>query len=342
MGTGDAIGEDAVPPPSSRTAASFVRASVLVVALGVGAASGLFLLLPAFKAVPNDLSRIATVLDALRHAPPPAIVVFGDSQTESAVDAAQLTRELPGRPLAYNLAWHSQRLDHAFLLHEELPASVKMIIQVLGLPDLADQPAGDSRIYRAMRAYGSTPSARSLAVLERAFGPDVSRPFRVTPIRVRWEARWGVQHVFDTGLRYLARHDLMFERERYDLFFPTAYTTRLDAARFDRIFETAGTRSVPGPAVSHGKALLIHELGLMGRRRSARIVLVLPAAPPRVTLPDHDRRVRDVVDLARAEGVEVVDLARLLPDEDFVDNVHTTAAGARKFTAAIAEHCRGK
>lgn len=341
MGIGDAIGEDAVTLPSSMAASPFVRSSVLVTALTLGAAAGLFLLLPAFRAVPNDLSRIATVLDAVRHAPPPAIVVFGDSRTESAVDAAQLTRELPGRPLAYNLAWHAQSLEHAFVLHDELPDSVNTVIVVVGLQDLAQATAVDSRIYRAMRAYGSTPSVKTLAVLERAFGRDVSQPWRMSAIAVRWDARWGVQRVFDTGLRYLARRDLMFERERRDLFFPTAYTTRLDATRFDRRFET-GVTKVPGTAVSSGKALLLHELGSMSRRRAIRIVLVLPAVRPRGMLPDYDRRVRDLVELGKAEGVEIVDLTRLLPDEDFVDDVHTTTAGARKFTAAIAEHCRGR
>jgi hypothetical protein len=173
---GAVVSEPAMDQPQS--SAPF-KAGVLLISLSLGVAAGLALLLPIFKKVPNDLSRIETVLTALRSAPPPTIVIFGDSRAESSIDAGQLSRELPGEPLAYNLGWHAQRFDHSFILLEELPATVKVVIEMISLEDLAQETPGDPRVYRAMRSYGARPTESMISIMERAFGSRGGVPLRM-------------------------------------------------------------------------------------------------------------------------------------------------------------------
>jgi len=314
------------------------RAALLLASIASGIAAG-FLLLPVlFRLIPNDLARIATVVDAMEHAPPPAVVIFGDSRGESAVDAAQLSRSLPGKPLAYNFCWHGQRLDHSFVLYDRLPHSVRTVINLVSLQDFSQETPGDLRIYRAMRAYGFNPDAEAMATLETGFGRPSIASLYDSEARIRWESRWGVRHLFDTGLRYFVRHDLMLERERRDLFFPTAYTRRIESAAMALAIENYA-HALPAPSVSHSKTILMEKLGAWAKQRSCRLVLVIPAVHSRGVVDDHDRRVADVTALGRSVGIEVVDLSHVLPDDDFVDLEHTTSEGARKFTMALAQYC---
>lgn len=316
-----------------------MRAAIaLLLSAALGALAAAALLPRLFRAVPNDLSRVATVLDALqRKAPVPAIAVFGDSRVEAAVDARQLTRELSGHPLAWNLAWHSQRFATSFALHQEVQPAVTTVVYGVSLYDLGSAFRDENRMYEAMRAYGYTPNASTLAAFRSAFGAgQVPPPLEANRWRAVLASRWGLRHFADTGIRHLVRRDLAMERERTDLFFPNEYSRRVD----ERIFATFAQTTLifEGPAVHPAKERLLAQLG----GASQRIVLFLVPMHPLGMLRDHDRRVAELHAVARHYGIEVIDGSRWLEDASFVDPAHPSVAGAAIATSRLAAALDGR
>lgn len=313
------------------------RAFALLVAILLGVVAGVLLIPTAFRRIPNDLSRIATVFAALRGQP--QILVFGDSRIEASVDAAQLSAELPGKPLAYNVAWHAQRLVHMAALARRIPRSVRIVVVSVSLHDLADPNTGEPRIWEAMRAYGYEPDIPTRVAIHRAFGRNVPDALTRSRLEAMVVARWGVRQLADTGLRSLLRRDLRLDRERNDLFFPTAYTQRVAPAQFEEMIKVERT-SIAGPTLCAGKQRLLADLGALASDRRQRFVLLIPASHSRMMIVDHDRRLTELRAFAAQHGIEVVDGSRWVADVDMIDPLHPNVAGARRFTSMLAEALR--
>ena len=316
------------------------RSLILLAALALGLAAGVLLIPAAFRLIPNDLSRVRTVLLALRGNP--QIVVIGDSRGEASIDARQLTAELPQHPLVYNLSWHALRLVHVYALADRFPPSVRTVVINVSLQDLADDGPGEPRIWEAMRAYGYEPDPRLVAEMRRAFRDDpLLQPLMRPPLQARLTSRWAIRQIADTGLRSLFRRDLRFERERDDLFFPSAYTRRAAPAAFESFFATHPNR-IGSETICPAKKILLAHIVRTARARRWRVVLLLPAVHPRLMLADHDRRVAELRAYGAGTGMEIVDGGRWLNDADFNDPLHPSIEGARKFTAALAAALQGR
>jgi len=334
-----AAGAAANESGGSRHRSPDLRALALLLAILLGVAAGVLAIPFAFRHIPNDLSRIATVYAALRGQP--AIVVFGDSRTEASVDAAQLSAELPGRPLAYSAAWHGQKFSQAFAIARRVPASVRIVVVSVSLQDLASPTPGEPRIWEAMRAYGWDPDPATLKTMREAFGGAV--PAEITRSRVGAivAARWGVRQLADTGLRALIRRDLRLDRERNDLFFPTAYTQRVAPAAFEGMLRVERTIIV-GPTISDAKKHLLASLAGIARERHQQLVLLIPAAHSRMMIVDHERRMAELRAFAAQHGFGVIDASRWVADDDFIDPLHPSVNGARTFTSRLAAAMRGE
>ena len=309
------------------------RGAILLTAVMIGVAAGLVAVPVAFRRIPNDLSRVATVLQALRDTP--EVIVLGDSRAEASVDARRLSSELPGRPRAFNLAWHAQRFAHSFAIALRAPHSARIVVILVSLQDLSDSFAGDPRVWGAMRTYGYEPDSSIVDTMTAAFGSDTPRTLTVSRLRANFDARWGVRQFADTAMRGVARRDLRLAREREDLHFPTAYTQRLPAERFDAMLSVMPAQLAPR-AVSVPKERLLVRLGEAGRERNLRIVLVVAATHPSLMVVDHEQRIASLRVFVSRNGLEVIDGSAWLADEDFVDPLHASADGARKFTSALA------
>jgi hypothetical protein len=326
---GDGAEEDLFTD-SSRAVSSGVTLLVVMVVAAAGAAA----LLPfLFRLVPNDFSRIATVLNALPEAPP--VVIFGDSRAEAAVDARRLSNGLPGRPVAWNLSWHAQRFDHAALLYSQLDRKPRTVLQFVTLQDLASDDPSEPRVGEAMRQYGFEPREADVAMMRAAFGARTPSWLTESRLTIALHARWGVRQLPDVVLRQMIRRDLALEHERRDLYFPSPYTRRLGAAEFARLFAVVNTQ-LPQAAISGSRASLTTSLA-----RDQRMILILPPGHSRTILPDHDRRVDDLRRFGASIGVGVLDASRWIPDDQFIDPLHVSTSGARIFTDRLALEMKG-
>ena len=110
-----------------------------------------------FGALPSDLSRTGHLLRALDGgAESPEIAVLGNSVVMAGVDARQLGQGLPGRPLVYNLASGAQAPAESFLYYQQLPSSVRVIVQVVSA-DALKADHGFSRVADLTSALDDSP-----------------------------------------------------------------------------------------------------------------------------------------------------------------------------------------
>ncbi len=267
----------------------------------------------------------------------PALVVFGDSRAEAAVDTRQLSAALSRVPLAYNLSWHAQGLDHAILLYQRLARETGTVIQFVSLPDLASEKPCDPRIGVAMRIYGWTPAQSDVVMMQRAFGDLTPEYMTASHLRIASQARWGLRQFADVSLRQKLRRDLLPDRERSDLFFPSPYETRLNGSSFSKVLATVAILP-PHRTLSRSRARLLEHIAEQPRR----IIILLPPLHHALLLEDHDRRVAALRAFANQIGLQVIDGSRWVADDDFADPLHVNVAGARVFTAKLAATLEGR
>ncbi len=259
------------------------------------------------------------------------MVVFGDSRAEAGVDASRLS------PLAHNLSSHSQTLAQAYLFYQELPDSVRVIIQIVTPQQLGSPAAFDTHVYNAMYMYGYRPTEETKRTLTGAFGmvPDLA----VSDTGQRLEARWPLRQVLESWLRHTVRRDLMLTREQDDLFFPTAYTARISKLSFEKGIQLLQDRPTPARIAPQQRRILT-AMAVAAKSSSRRLLLVVAPVHPRSIGPSSAQFANEVRRFANENGVGSADATNLLDDGQFVDPLHANQRGAQKLTSFIATRLR--
>jgi hypothetical protein len=282
------------------------------------------------RALPNDLARNRTILDALQHGRP-QMVIFGDSRAEAGLDARQLSREMPGSPLVYNLATHSQTVAQAFLFHQQLPSSVSILIQFVTPENLGSSSPLDTHVFNSMFQYGYRPSEQTASILASCFGPSFGNSLRRSDLQQRFDGRWVVRQAVDSVVRSRLRRDLAFAREQNDLFFPSAYTRRIGAQNF--ALEIAKAKERGSARMTVPQRCVIDAMIEHAHAARWRVVFVLTPMHPDVRRPEIEKALAAEI---RERGGELLDLSDALEDADFVDPLHASARGAAKITSRLA------
>lgn len=336
-------------PPAMSTG----RLLLLIGALLLGVASAAVAIPPVFRATPTDVSRIGTLLTALRDpAARPEVVVFGNSVLMSAVDGRQLTDSLPGRPLAYNLASTGQSMVESYLLYQELPDSVRDVVQLASVLVADDAKVLDRQKYNTFYMNGFRPTAQTRQRLDGIFGAEVTDQLDSTGLSQSFLARWAIRQLVDTQLRVVLRRDLTLASAERDLYHPQryndsdsatrAYADSVRQQRVDRGIAAILRRlgSPPKLRVHERQRRLIAQMIANARADGARLTLLLPPIHPKLraalntSLP---RAIASFSEEVRSAGADVFDASLLLEDEHFVDSIHPNNAGAAVVTRALAE-----
>ena len=312
--------------PNDDTPASLL----LLAAMIVGAIGAVALLPSIFLRLPHDLVRTKTILRALTIGKA-RMVVFGDSRAEAGVDASRLS------PLAFNLSSHSQTLAQAYLFCQELPDSVRVIIQIVTPQQLGSPAAFDTNVYNTMYMYGYRPTEETKRTLTGAFGmlPDLA----LSDAGQRLEARWPLRQVLESWLRHRVRRDLTLTREQDDLFFPTAYTARISKLSFEKGIQLLRDRPTPVRIAPQQRRILT-AMAVAAKSSSRRLLLVVAPVHPRAIGPSSAQFANEVHRFAKENGVWSADATSLLDDGQFVDPLHANQRGAQKLTSFIATRLR--
>lgn len=264
------------------------RAIALSLCVVAGAAVALLLMPRIVRVSRDDTARVCTILDALHSPYTPPLVVFGDSAGLFGINAQHLG--------GANLCSPAQTIGEGFLLQQELPANVNVVVHLVTPSMLAGNDAVDLDHYNAMRLCGYTPRSEARAAIARVFRVELD----VRPLGDRLQGRRHVRAAIEGFARDLLRGN------RRGGWLPE-----------QRFTDLAGTHFT----MSASQVQMLRECAARLRQR---YVVVLAPIHPRL----H-------ANVACPSGVDCVDLTRLLSEPEFLDPVHANRDGARKLTAAI-------
>ena len=295
-----------------------------------------YLLLPSFfRVVPNDLSRLSRILAAL-HSPNshPKVCFFGNSVVMNGIDGGRLSKLLPGQPEVWNLSSTGQQLFESVLLQQDLPDSTEVVVQGIFANTMERPPSISRNKYNALVMYGFRPNRQTLEWADRFLPDDSRRYIRASPWQHRFDARWALRSGFDTSLRTLMRRDLTVERAEQDLYYPRAYTRKVDNKALRVQLEGFISLHPPGEFRPDPQMeALIAELARRYRQRGIRFVLwILPRHPEYRRCALGEAFERDLAQylsyLEQTYGFTVVNSLNALPAERFVDGSHPDDLGA--------------
>ncbi|HZO94686.1 MAG TPA: hypothetical protein VFB22_13100 [Candidatus Baltobacteraceae bacterium] len=281
---------------------------------------------------------------ALEHAAGPGLVVLGDSEmwgygvAAAASPVAQLERTL-GRPVD-NLTYE------------------------------AETPINEDFVLRLLLAHGIRPRAVIVEINSASFNEtaveydrlnaalaEVALPALLEPFdagRLDDAQRTHVPTPGERLDRFVAAHWRLYGR-RVDLHQALFGDADLAGALFARVHPLLQ----PNDATGSGRYAAMYDLtpldrdnvdfayaghlfAMLAKHRIPGIVLLPPVNHALlhryVDNAAYDANRRRVARLAQASGLAVLDLDRLLPSQDFIDNTHLNAAGGDRLARAIAPH----
>lgn len=320
------------------------RLLVLLGALLFGVAVAMAAMPTLFRATPTDLSRLGVLLAAL--ADPdlePEVAVLGNSVLMSGVDGRQLAEELPGRPVAINLASTGQSLVESYLLQQELPSGVRAVVQLVTASANAGKPPLEAQKYNTFYMYGFRPTQRTRETLGRIFDSTVVENLDASGFSQRFRARWALRQFVDTQLRGLLRRDLSLASADQDLFHPQRYTRPIDDYRLERVLGASlGALAAGVPEISSADRELVKAMVADAAERGASFTILFPPLHPRILSAEGDRLAAALDDFRRAmpkvPNLSMLDASRVLEDRHFIDDRHPTDEGAAIVTRLLAKH----
>lgn len=320
------------------------RLVTLIASVLLGVATALAVMPWVFRRTPTDISRIGVLLEALGdpRAGRPQLAIFGNSVIMSGIDAGQLREEIPGRPLAWNLASTGQSLAEAYLLSQASPDSLRMALYSLELGPAGDEAPLVSQKYNTFYMYGFRPSRQTVDTLGRIYGSGVRSLLTRPHLAQLFEARWAVRQLADTQLRILLRRDLALASAEADLLHPQRYTTPIAAAVLERFLD-ARLRALEGspPTLPQADRELAAALANEAAEHGRRTAFLLPPVHPALRTAHAAAYQRAASELsgflAKQPASLVIDATSALAASHFIDALHPTDAGAELLTALIAQ-----
>jgi hypothetical protein len=314
--------------------------ALLLAVLG-GIGLGLLTIPSLYRHSDTDLARVGTVLRALHdESLDPRVVVEGSSVFMCGVDARTLRSELPDRPLVLNLSSPGQGVAESLLYYEQLPPSVRTVVQLLSIDDLAVRRPPPPNSYNAYVMYGGRPDEQTRAALVAAYGEDARALLDAGRIRESFSARWALREAVDQAVRRLLRRDLDLAAAKDDLYFPAPYRERLPPRKIDELYRGLPPRKSGAPLqIIDEQRRVVDALLAAAASRGARVALVLPPVSRRMRDYWGEATLTEYIDVVKQTwGTRsiVIDATHLLGDDAFIDLLHPDPAGAQELTRAIA------
>ena len=296
-----------------------------------------------FRALPTDMTRIGVMLDALADTQQsPRVLLFGTSVGMASADMGQVSRKLEGQPLAWNLASTGQTPTESYLYYQQLPDSVRLVVQLVNPTTLTNWNVLEEQKFNAFYMYGYRPDERTAGKLSSILGDDMAEILERSDFTQRFDSRWAARQMADHYARGLMRQDLTLEQGTYDLVYPSSYTTRLPDALFERALEDRfGGAQKPAPFYAKPNKLeLLAELQARAVAEGFQLVFVLQPQHPaqhEFRAPGYfDEARRVLAEFAAANDAIVLDATDLIPGDLYVDPVHPAADGAVLFSSWLA------
>ena len=260
----------------------------------------------------------------------------------SGIDAGALSEATPGRPLAWNFASTGQSLLEAYLLSQEIPKSVDLVIYGLFIRPGPTEDALHPNKYNTLFMSGFRPNAVTMQTVKDLYSPDITSQLRQSRVSQIFSSRWALRQFIDTRSRVLLRPDLAIEKSTHDLLHPQSYQNPIDPGITARFIESRGKLfSKQPPALGAHTTELALRLIEQATRDGRKTMFMFPPIHPDLLRP-HRSTILAVVrkfekKLAGIPASHVVDATDLLQSEHFIDDLHPSNEGARILTEFLAQ-----
>ena len=318
----------------------------LAAAVAAGALFAWFVAPALFGLFPTDVTRTQVILEALeaaREAPAegPELIIFGSSVAMASVDMEQMYAALDQPLQGWNLSSTGQSPLESYLYYQELPASVKLIVQTLSVPTLNHGDMLDEQKYNAFYMYGYRPDARTAESMSRILGAQMAALFAKSDYAQRFESRWVVRQAADRFMRGLLRKDLSIERAMRDLKFPNSGAQEVSVQAIRAEFARTKRTEPSTFAGNAPKLTFLSEMAERARAHGSDIVFVLlPMHPEDYNYRGQqyfaDAR-RQLAEFAQANNITLLDGIDVVPADNYADMVHPSENGAVVFSAWLAD-----
>jgi hypothetical protein len=327
-------------PPRRAALPAHSQALVLLFAVTVGVATGP-LSVPLLRRIPNDLQRTRAILGGLK-SHNPAVVVFGDSVIMNGIDAGAISSQLPGSPEVLNLSSTGQTLAESYLYYQELPQSVRAVVQAVRVPYLFSRDSDSelrSNVADTFLLYGYRPSVHTLEFLARQYGRKYSQQLEASSAALAFRSRWLIRQWLDTTMRRVMRKDLNLAHAMEDLSYPAPYRGKLsDETIALRLRAYEKSHVLVGDTLVEDKLRNVLETKRDCEQRGFQFVLLITPVHPALAQPAATRNLENSLKsgvLGRPR--EVLNASDLLTRDQFYDEEHPTSVGARILTATVAK-----
>jgi len=331
------------PLPSSATGAPrvFFLLAAAVILGAVAASAWMPILAPR---LPTDMARTNFILQSLKEpSPSPSICVFGHSVVMAGVDGRQISESLPGNPVVWNLGSGGQLLYESFLLYQELPDSVQVIVQCLDTSSFEHEPEFSPNKYHAFHMFGYRPETPTREATRRYASHDVWQSMQQSDFRHRFEARWMVRSAVDTGLRRVVRPELDFRRLERDLVFPGPWNNdrKVSPEVLQHLLDIhVKLRPRTGHDLNRRTTDFLILANQMCHARGIRLVLIILPQRPEFRACFGENYCRQLnalrVYLRQQHGLPLVDCHNLIAEDLFLDHCHFNQTGTQIFSDFIA------
>jgi len=303
------------------------------------------LMLPSlFAFLPNELARTKHLLKAVRGAtePLPKIVVLGNSIAMNGVDAKQLSNDLAGLPVVWNLSSTGQLLIESTLIADELPETVSAVLLTVFTNDLVKEASGvpKSKLIAYLQ-YGYQPSKSTRNALEKFGSPEVVDLLEKSKWQISLDSRWAIRSAIDISCRSLLRRDLNLSNAETSLFYPTPFTKQQSTDAIESVI----ARNFPQLTAKQGRlsetyTQLLEALSAqLAERKIAFYIAVLPEHSLLRKCKEegfYEGLLEDLNQLSERTHVPVFSFISLLEDSQFIDHIHPNPEGAKILTSALA------
>jgi hypothetical protein len=284
-----------------------------------------------YALLPNDYSRIEVLLSTLKDPEKkPAVVVFGDSRSVFGIDAKTISANMPGHPLAFNMASVGQATQEGAHYFSMLPSSVKHVIQCMPYEEfmIKDISLSDDKTL-AMRMYGYTIDKQTEKIVD-----TVNPYFYKNKNYISYQARVVIKSAIHNYVRNVL-DDEKFSDNFHDIYFPNVFTT-------ERHPHYPFNNPMLNNDSLHAAAdmcALIGRLNTYCKSRGIKYHYVLMPLNPdvEVSIPAaHDRYIKEIKE--KLPDLDLIDLSGALDNSEFYDGIHPNKKGAEKLSAIIARN----
>ena len=294
-----------------------------------------------FHAMPLNNMRVEIVLDALhRRDLRPEIAIFGNSVTASAIHDTTVSSELPGRPLIYNLATQAQSMGEAYLVYQDLPPSISLVVQQVSPWEFVEEEPFGKNKFNAYYSFGYRPTDHTISVLGAVFGEPTADLMRSSDTAETFRSRWVVSRLFDVAFWLHLKSTLYLDSLGRDVFFFANINRRANDDLFGVLVRHwQSILSTPSATAFERKRALL-KIAIDDVRRSGRRPICW--VPP--IHPDLRRKTdgkawdwfEQMLAEARAQGAGVVDLRAIEEDDGFRDAMHLKLDATERVSRAFA------